>query len=327
MKKIFVIALFLLIFLPKAYAEPVKDSYNGFYGLFEELTEITVNDFDEAVGKADANKITEQLFKEKPFKNDVILRKDLALYLSEKCSSDDVLAPLNFQDAGLLDKTLRKPYSVLNANSKLFYDDGFLNPDFPLTYGYFIESLAKFEDEILKTLEITKEDGDVVSVSLEKDITNIRILTRFSAKDIKFKDISSKNVYEYGYFAPYSRNISRSDHITTYADKNGNGLYIKFADEFFERYKELSNSYTLYKGLVYYIEPDFAVVKNVSEFDGYRYSEHANPYLEFKTDANTVFTHNFNPTSYDYINENLLDKTVFIICDKEGKAKYFNLSE
>jgi len=250
------------------------------------------------------------------------------VYLSGKCNSNEVLAPLNFQDAGLLDKDLRKAYSVLNANGKLFNDCNFLNPNDPLTYDYLMGSLAKFEDEILKRLEITKEHGDVVSVSLEKNITTIRILGHFSASDIQFKDINSKKVYKYGSFAPYSRNIARSDRITAYTDKSGNGIYIKFADEFFERYKDLNSIYTLYKGSVYYIEPDFAIVKNVSKFDGYSYNECTqSTYLEFKTDENTLFTHNFNPTNYEYINENMLDKTVFIICDKEGNTKYFNLSE
>jgi len=328
LKKLFVIALFLMMFLPTAYANPTEDNYNGFYGLFCELTEFTVSDFGETVSKTQANKITKLLFDEEPFKNKDILRKDLITYLAGKCSQDTALAPLAFKDAGLLDKNLRKDYSVLNANAKIYYDGDFLSPNMALCYDYFIGCLSMFEDEILNNLEITKSEGTVATVSLNKKTLSIKLLMLYNAISIDFENMESKNVYKNGFFAPYSRNIANGDRVIIYYRKDGKGIYVKFANQYFDSYRKLGEEYTLYKGNVYYIDTDFAVVKDVYEFDGYEYNEYKDSiYGEFKTDKATLFNYNFSPTNYEYINENLLDKPVFIICDKEGNAKYLNLSE
>ena len=84
LKKLFLTALFLLVFSLTVHAEPIKDNYNGFYGLFEEITQITIEDFSSPVPAKEANEILNIFFAESPFKEESILRKDLILFLSGK---------------------------------------------------------------------------------------------------------------------------------------------------------------------------------------------------------------------------------------------------
>ena len=196
LKKLFLLTLFLLVLSLTANAEPIKDDYNGFYGLFEEITDITIEDFSSQITANEANKITNLFFGKSPFKEEHVLRKDIIMFLSENCTSDASVPPLNFQDAGLISKDIRNAYSLLNGNGKLYNDGEFLDSDSPLTYDYLIGSLSMFEDEILKNLRISKSEGMIANISLEKNnIVDIKLLMMYSAGNIKFKDMETKNIY------------------------------------------------------------------------------------------------------------------------------------
>lgn len=327
MKRLFVIILFVLtIGIMTASADSIKDPYNGFYGLFRELTGTSVSNFNAPVTKDDANKMFKILFEDAPFEGEKLLNSDLVRFLAEKCPEKKLTPPLSYADAGLLSKDLRNSYSVLNGSGRLYSKDGFLNPEAELTYDCLLGSLSFFEDEILKNLSVSAFKGNVISVSLEDGITHIRMHAPDGIHDVKFKNMDTKNVFKDGYIAPYSRNIERNSAITAYTDKKGNGIYVKVRGEYFIGYEKLSSRYDLYKGYVYYIDSNMAIIKDISKFNGYEYTNEK-AYSDFKFDENAVFEYNLKPTYIDYINENLLDKQIFIICDKTQNAKYFNISE
>lgn len=331
MKRLFAIILFVLIIsvLPAAAdSDGTKDNYHGFYGLFEELTEFKIDDFDAPVTASDANKVLKILFNDSPFKEENILNRDLIRYLSEKCADAQPSPPLSFKDGGLIGKEWREYYSVLNSADRLYSDDGFLNSESKLTYGYFIGSLSLFEDEILKNCAIDTISGSVITVSLENGITSIRLSTKDGLKNAVFKNMDTKNVFRDGYIAPYSRNIQRDDIITVYTDAKGYGIYVKITGEYFKGFDSLNTGYDLYKGYVYYIDTGTAIIKDLSVFNGYEYTKCTDSvYEEFQFDENAVFEYKFKASYIDFINENLLDKPIYIICDKNKNAKYFNISE
>lgn len=329
MKKFFAILIFILSLCMCVSADDNKNSYNGFCGLFEIISKTQITDFNAAVPTDDANKIINSFFKEKPFKNENITNADLMTYLFKKCDKKISAPPLKFHDAGLLSKELREVYSVLNGNGKVYSGDGFLNPENILTYDYLTGSLSLFENEILENLSYTRVKGSIISVSLEKGTTTIRLNTENGITDVKFKNMENVLVFKDGIYAPYSRNLERNDIIETYTDLKNNGIYVKVTGESFDDYKKYKDTHKLYKGYVYYIDHETAIIKDIYEFDGNKYIDYSpDTYLEFTFDENTTFKFNFKETYIDYVNEYLLDKPIYIICDNNRqKAQYFNIAE
>lgn len=310
-------------------ADDNKNSYNGFYGLFEIASKTQITDFNATVPTDDANKIIDVFFDDKPFKKDNITNADLMTYLTKKCDGKTLVSPLSYHDAGLLPKELREVYSVLNGNGKIYSADGFLNPESELTYDFLIGTLSLFEDEILKNLSYTQVKGSIISVSLEKGITTIRLNTESVITDVKFKNMENVLVFKDGVCAPYSRNLERNDTIAAYTDSKNNGLYVKVVGESFDGYEKYKDTHHLYKGYIYYIDYQTAIIKDLYEFDGSKYIDFTpDTYSEFSFDENTAFKFNFNQTYIDYVNEYLLDKPIYIICDNNRrKAQYFNIAE
>ena len=99
---------------------------------------------------------------------------------------------------------------TVEADGKIYSADGFLNPESELTYDFLIGTLSLFEDEILKNLSYTQVKGSIISVSLEKGITTIRLNTESVITDVKFKNIENVLVFKDGVCAPYSRNLERN---------------------------------------------------------------------------------------------------------------------
>ena len=178
-------------------------------------------------------------------------------------------------------------------------------------------------------MSYTRVKGSIISVSLEKGTTTIRLNTENGITDVKFKNMENVLVFKDGIYAPYSRNLERNDIIETYTDLKNNGIYVKVTGESFDDYKKYKDTHKLYKGYVYYIDHETAIIKDIYEFDGNKYIDYSpDTYLEFTFDENTTFKFNFKETYIDYVNEYLLDKPIYIICDNNRqKAQYFNIAE
>ena len=62
MKKFFAIIIFILSLCMCVSADDNKNSYNGFYGLFEIASKTQITDFNATVPTDDANKIIDVFF-------------------------------------------------------------------------------------------------------------------------------------------------------------------------------------------------------------------------------------------------------------------------
>ena len=329
MKKISALILITVFILAAGIftAEAKSDPFYGFTGLFELLSKTEVTDYDAAVDANTANEAIKRIFGDAPFKNDEVLNRDLVKYLAEKFPSQKSKPPFRFKDAGLVEKDFRKSYSDLCAKDALYAENGFLKSDAPLTYRYLIGSLSYFEDEILSARSLSAVTGTVISVSLENRVTEITLSNSNGVLNLKCTNLAQKKVYKDGELGLYSHNIKRDEEITVYINSKKEIEYICQRGEFFSQWLNLKDGFSLYKASIYYIDDGTAIVTNASEFNGCAYTLSDEKYTEFFFDGGTVFKYNFSETSPQYINGSLLDRQVYIICDKNKNAKYFNISE
>lgn len=307
-------------------AEDISDPFGGFSGLAGALTGIEFDNPNGVLSRKDANGIVKSLLGDLPFENENPTNGDLASYLSAKLKSDTKKAPLNCKDAGLADAMYKKAYAKLNGAGRLYSDNGFLNPSSPLTYKYLLGSLKYFESDILQHNKITLKSGNVISVSLEGEVTSIKI-SNGGLSVIKVKRLSDMTIGKHSVIAPYSRNILQGDAADIYTDNDGNVVYINIPGEYFDGYNAIKDSYTLFKADIYYIDEQTAIMRNTKVFDGSAYEPDGDGYREFKIDGSTMFRYNQTAVGADDVNYALLDKTAYLVCDKNMSVKYFSISE
>lgn len=330
MKKALVLLLTLLVLsgaLSASAEEKRSDPFAGFTGLFEVLTDCKVSDYSEEVTVEFANEALEKLLGNSPFDGDKLKNADLVEYLSALVPPDNSQPPLRYKDAGLIDREHRRAYSALNGSGRLYAENGFLKSSEPLTFGYFIGGLCEFEEEILKSSSVAVKSGKVISVSLENGVTDIRFSNSAGVFSARIKNMAEMTVAKNSLIGLYDRNISLGDEIRIYTDSEGNTIYISIPGEHFDGWSSFKNDYDLYRANVYYIDESMAIVKNAEKFNGFSYDPSASVFSEFTFDENAAFKYNLMPTDREFINENLLDSTVYIICRKNLNAEFFNISE
>ncbi len=328
-KQITVVLLALTVLLPicATCAETaLPDPFGGFLGLVQTLSGNSFDNLTANIGKKEANSVIKKLLGDAPFEN-TPSNADLVQYLSTKKENKSPKAPTDRKDFGLVENKYRAAYSALNANSALYCKNSLLSPASPLTYGYLAGSLQYFEDEILAHCGVKTLSGKALSVSLESGSTQIRISSSDSVINVKSKRMSDVLVSEGGQTTPYNRNISSGDEIKVYIDKKGEVFYIKIMEDYFPQFADLSDKYTLYRANIFYLEGSTALLLNSSKFNGTSYDEQLESYLELNINADTAFSHNGIEISADAVNSALLDKTAYVICDKNNNAKYFYVSE
>lgn len=325
------IAVLILFSLPgglSAYASAEPQSYFGFDGLIEAVCETELGSYDEVVTPEAANAILKKAFGCSPFKGNTVLRRDLIKYLAEKITSDDTTVRITGADYGLVAKDFRRAYVTLCNSGRLYIENGFLNSDSELTYGYFINELAFFKDIILKNNSVTSVSGTVTGVSKMGDVWSVDMYGKASGVfTVKTENLDKKKVFKNGECKLYDRNIARDDNLTVYRNSENKVLFLSVDGEFFTEWLNLKSQYDLIRADIYYVDENSVIVKNPFYFNGTEYMKGTELYLELPCSSSAVFVSGGKNVNADFININLLDKNAYIICDKSKNTKYIYITE
>lgn len=335
MKKLIAIIVCLSLFAAHtSYAEGVgadeseaRQCY-GFDGLLEALCDIRLGSYDEAVSKKSANEIIKKVFGDAPFKSEVLFNRDLVGYLATKISDGKTAAFIKSPDFGLTDKTFRKAYLDLNSVGRLYLENGFLNSDDELTYGYLIKSLCMFKSEILKNTSVSEVTGNVTNISKKDNTTRITMYNSdIGTFDVSVNNLFEKKIFKDGRYALYDRNISRGDELTVYRNNENEVVFLSEEGEFFPQWLNLESEYILIRADIYYADEASVILKNAYTFDGINFVGESDLYIELSYSPSAVFRFKNENIDTEYINLNLLDKSAYIVCDKNKNTKFIYITE
>lgn len=336
MKKIIAtIVCFLLLAVNIPYAHGVcadeseaQHSHYGFDGLLEALCEIQLGSYDESVPKMTANEIIKKAFGDTPFKAEVLLNRDLVGYLATKVTSAGTDGFIKSSDFGLVDKGFRQAYLTLSNAEKLYLENGFLNSEEELTYGYLINSLCMFKNEILKNNSVSAVVGSVSNISKIDNTTRITMYNRdIGTFNVSVNNLFEKKIFKDGKCALYDRNISRDDTLTVYRNSKSEVVFLSEEGEFFPQWLNLESEYSLIRADIYYADEAFVVLKNMQTFNGIRFVKEADLYSELAYSSSVEFRYKNEIVDTEYININLLDKNAYLICDKNKNIKFIYITE